>query len=230
MSKMKIKRYKYLDIITVGFVTVLLISNLIANGKFAQIGNFVFGVGVILFPMSYLFGDILTEVYGYSKSRRVIWIGFCTLIIATIIVQIFLWLPPAEGWNKQDAYEKVLGNMPRIVICSMLAFWAGEFTNSFTLAKLKILTQGKHLWMRTIGSTIAGESVDSLIFYPLAFGGLESYPWHLILKVMIANYILKVLWEVIATPVTYKVVAYLKKVENEDYYDYDTNFSPFSHE
>ena len=149
---MKIKNFKYLDILTVAFVAILLLSNLISNSKFSQIGNFVFGVGVILFPMSYLLGDVLTEVYGYSKSRRVIWIGFTTLVIATGLVQIFLWMPPAEGWPNQKAYETVFGNVPRVVFSSMFAYFCGEFTNSFTLAKLKIFTQGKHLWTRTIGS------------------------------------------------------------------------------
>lgn len=224
------KSYKYLDILTVIFVTVLLLSNLISNSKFTEIGGFVFGSGVILFPLSYLLGDVLTEVYGYAKSRRVIWIGFSTLIFATIMVQVFLWMPPAEGWPNQEAYEIVLGNVPRVVISSMLAFWAGEFTNSYTMAKLKIKTSGKHLWTRTIGSTIVGEAVDTLIFYPLAFGGLSSHPWELIFKVMIANYTIKVLWEVFATPFTYKVVNFLKAQENEDYYDVKTNFSPFAKE
>lgn len=221
------KTYKYLDTLTVAFVVVLLLSNLIANNKFSQFGNFAFGSGIIFFPLSYLIGDVLTEVYGYSKSRRVIWIGFGAVIISVLAVQIILWLPPANGWLNQKAYETVLSNVPRTVFASILAFWCGEFANSYTLAKMKIVTNGKLLWTRTIGSTIVGEGVDTLIFYPLAFGGLIAFPWILIFKVMIANYALKVLWEVIATPVTYKVVAYLKRIEKEDYYDYKTEFSPF---
>ena len=221
------KSYKYLDIATVSFVVVLLLSNFVANNKFSQIGSFAFGSGIIFFPASYLLGDILTEVYGYSKSRRVIWIGFGFMLLSTLVVQIILWLPSAQGWLNQKAYEAVFSNTGRTVFSSILAFWAGEFANSYTLAKMKIITSGKYLWTRTIGSTIVGEGVDTLIFYPLAFGGLLSFPWHLIFSVMLANYFLKVMWEVIATPVTYKVVAYLKKVENEDYYDTKTNFNPF---
>ena len=221
------KQYKYLDIATVAFVVILLLSNLVANNKFSQIGNFAFGSGIIFFPVSYLLGDVLTEVYGYSKTRRVIWIGFSFMLISVLAIQIILWLPPANGWLNQSAYETVFKNAPRTVFSSILAFWAGEFANSFTLAKMKIITSGKYLWTRTIGSTIVGEGVDTLIFYPLAFGGLLSFPWHLIFSVMVANYCLKVLWEVIATPVTYKAVAYLKRVENEDYFDYKTDFSPF---
>ena len=169
----------------------------------------------------------MTEVYGYAKSRRVIWIGFFSLVLSTIAIQLIVSMPPANEWPNQKAYETVFSNAGRTVFSSMLAFWAGEFANSFTLAKMKILTGGKHLWTRTIGSTIVGEAVDTLIFYPLAFGGLITFPWHLIFKVMAANYVLKVFWEVIATPITYKVVAFLKKKENEDYYDYKTDFNPF---
>ena len=221
------RSYKYLDLITVTFVVILFLSNFVANNKFSQIGDFAFGSGIIFFPVSYLLGDVLTEVYGYSKYRRVIWIGFSVLLIATIFIQAILLLPPAKDWPNQLAYETVFSNAPRTVISSILAFWCGEFSNSFILAKMKILTSGKYLWTRTIGSTIIGEGVDTLIFYPLAFGGLLAFPWHLIFKVMIANYTLKVLWEVIATPLTYKVVAFLKKKENEDYFDHKTNFSPF---
>lgn len=221
------KRYKYLDLITVVFVVVLLLSNLVANNKISQIQNFTFGSGIIFFPLSYLIGDILTEVYGYSKSRRVIWIGFGSMVLSIIAIQVILLLPPAAGWNNQKAYEIVFSNVPRTVIASMVAFWTGEFSNSFTLSKMKIFTKGKFLWTRTIGSTFIGEAVDTLIFYPLAFAGLASFPWHLIFKVMVANYFLKVMWEVIATPFTYKTVSFLKKKENEDFYDYKTDFNPF---
>lgn len=222
------KQYKYLDICTVIFVVILLLSNFVAVNKASQIGGFTFGSGVVFFPISYLIGDILTEVYGYSRSRRVIWIGFGAMIFSVIFVYVILNLPPSPEWHNQSAYETVFANATRTVFSSILAFWAGEFMNSFTLAKMKILTSGKYLWTRTIGSTIVGEGVDTLIFYPLALGGLPSFPWHLIFAVMCGNYIIKVLWEVIATPVTYKVVAYLKRVENEDFYDRKTDFNPFS--
>lgn len=162
------KSYKYLDIATVIFVVVLFLSNFIAHNKFAQVGDFVFGTGIIFFPVSYLLGDILTEVYGYAASRRVIWIGFFVLVVSAISIQIILAIPPANGWNNQEAYMTVFGNSLRTVLCSVFAFWAGEFTNSFILAKMKILTNGKYLWTRTIGSTVVGEAIDTLIFYPLA--------------------------------------------------------------
>ena len=221
------KPYKYLDIATVAFVVTLFLSDFVGNAKVAHIGTFTFTSGVILFPFSYLLGDVLTEVYGYSKSRRVIWIGFIALVISVVLVQIMIYMPPAQGWPNQNAYKTIFSNSARVVLCSLLAFWAGEFTNSYTLAKMKIFTNGKHLWTRTIGSTIVGEAVDTLIFYPLAFGGLSAFPWTLIFSIMVSNYILKVLWEVIATPVTYKVVAFLKKQEHEDYFDYKTDFNPF---
>lgn len=221
------RSYKYLDIATVIFVVVLLLSNFVAVNKVSQFGDFVFGSGVMFFPISYLLGDILTEVYGYSRSRRVIWMGFISLIFATFAVYVIVNLPPASTWPNQKAYETVFGNVPRTVIASMLAYFSGEFSNSFVMAKMKIWTKGKYLFTRTIGSTLVGEGVDTLIFYPLALGGLLAFPWPLIFKVMIANYILKVMWEVVATPLTYKTVEFLKKAEKEDYYDYKTNFNPF---
>ena len=221
------KTYKYLDIFTVTFVVILLLSNFVAVNKASQVLGFTFGSGVVFFPISYLLGDILTEVYGYSRSRKIIWIGFSAMIFAVFFVYVILNLPPSPEWHNQHAYETVFGNTPRTVASSILAFWAGEFTNSYTLAKMKIITKGKYLWTRTIGSTIVGEGIDTLIFYPLALSGLPGFPWHLIFSVMLGNYIIKVLWEVIATPVTYKVVSFLKQKENEDYYDYKTNFSPF---
>jgi uncharacterized integral membrane protein (TIGR00697 family) len=168
----------------------------------------------------------LTEVYGYARSRRVIWAGFGALIFAAFMSWVIVKIPAAPGWTHQADYDYVFGNTPRIVFASLLAFWAGEFTNSFTLAKMKIRTAGRFLWTRTIGSTIAGEGVDSLIFYPLAFYGV----WQTsdVITVMYTNYLFKVLWEVLATPFTYRVVAFLKRVEHEDYYDRSTDFSPFS--
>ena len=220
------RTYKYYDLIMAVFVTVLLCSNLIGVSKVVTIGGLTFGGGNLFFPISYLFGDILTEVYGYARSRRVVWAGFGALIFSAFMTQVVISLPPAEGYTGQAAIEQVFGSTPRIVAASMIAYFAGEFTNSFVLAKLKILTKGKHLWTRTIGSTIAGEAVDTTIFYPLAFLGL----WEpkMLLTVMVTNYFLKVMWEVLATPLTYRIVAAIKRAESEDYYDYKTNFTPFS--
>ena len=221
------KHYKYIDIATVAFVVTLFLSNFIGNAKVTQWGDFTCTVGIILFPLAYLLGDVLTEVYGYARSRRVIWLGFGALVISVVLVQIMIWLPPAKEWPNQHMYVEIFSNSPRVVACSILAYFCGEFTNSFTLAKMKLLTKGKHLWTRTIGSTVIGEAVDTLIFYPLAFGGLAAFSWHLILAIMVSNYILKVMWEVIATPFTYKIIGFLKKQENEDFYDYKTDFNPF---
>jgi uncharacterized integral membrane protein (TIGR00697 family) len=220
------KTYRYYDLIMAAFVTVLLCSNLIGASKVATAFGFTFGAGILFFPLSYAFGDVLTEVYGYARSRKVVWAGFIAMIFASFMSWFVLALAPAQGWPHQAAYETVFGGTTRIVAASLAAYFLGEFANSFTLAKLKILTKGKYLWTRTIGSTIVGEAVDSLVFYPAAFLGLWSTD--LVVKVMITNYVLKVLWEILATPATYKIVAFLKRVENEDHYDYQTNFSPFS--
>jgi len=191
-------------------------------------GEYIFGTGVLFFPLSYLFGDILTEVYGYARSRKVIWAGFGALIFASLMAYAVTSLPAARTMSaeQQEAVNLVFGQTWRIVAASLLAFWAGEFVNSFVLAKMKILTAGKHLWTRTIGSTFAGEAVDSLIFYPLAF--LGTWSTEQVIAVMIGNYFIKVLWEVLATPFTYKIVGYLKRVEHVDYFDKDTNFNPFT--
>ena len=233
------KKYRYYDLIMAAFVTVILCSNLIGVHKVSYVplpeplrqfwgGDFIFGAGVLFFPIAYLFGDILTEVYGYARSRKVIWAGFGAMIFATLMSLIVTYLPSASTMDaaRQSAIEMIFGQTPRIVLASMLAFWLGEFSNSFVLAKMKILTAGKWLWSRTIGSTFAGEAVDSLIFYPVAFFGIWSNEQ--IINVMIGNYFLKVMWEVIATPFTYKIVAFLKRVENEDFFDEDTNFNPFT--
>jgi len=219
--------YKYYDLVMAAFVTVLLCSGVIGVQKVSVIGGIPFGTAILFFPLSYLFGDILTEVYGYTRSRRVIWAGFGALIFAAFMSWVVVEMPPAPDWPHQKSYEFVFGNTPRVVFASLVAFWAGEFTNSFVLAKMKIVTRGRWLWTRTIGSTIAGEGVDSLIFYPLAFLGSEGWTSALVVKVMITNYALKVAWEALATPVTYRIVNFLKKAENEDYYDRDTNFNPF---
>ncbi len=209
------------------FVAVLLISNT-ASSKILNLGPFTFDGGTILFPISYIFGDILTEVYGYRRSRRVIWTGFFCAALMAIVYAVVGALPPAQGWNGQEAYVIILGTTPRIVIGSLVAYWAGEFSNSFTLAKMKLLTQGRWLWTRTIGSTIVGEAVDTTLFVLIAFAGL--LPWSLLTGVLLSNYVFKVSVEALATPITYKVVGYLKKVEQEDYYDRDTNFNPFAWE
>ncbi len=230
---MPARNYRYYDLIMAAFVCVLLCSNLIGVHKVTAVdlpfaGQFIFGAGVLFFPLSYLFGDILTEVYGYARSRRVIWAGFGALIFASFMSWVVVNLPASPGMNpgQQAALETIFGQTPRIVLASLIGFWAGEFTNSFMLAKMKILSRGKSLWMRTIGSTVGGEAVDSLIFYPVAFLGV--WPVEQVIQVMWSNYLLKVGWEVLATPFTYKIVAFLKRAEHEDYYDRDTNFNPFS--
>ena len=215
------------------FVAVLLCSNLIGVHKVSSVnlpfyGEYIYGAGVLFFPISYLFGDILTEVYGYARSRKVIWAGFGALVFASVMSFVVTQLPAAKTMSaeQQTAINMIFGQVPRIVLASLTAFWLGEFVNSFVLAKLKLLSAGKFLWMRTIGSTILGEIADSLIFYPVAFYGIWSNEQ--LISVMIGNYFIKVLWEVLATPFTYLIVGFLKKAESEDYYDKDTDFNPFS--
>jgi hypothetical protein len=220
------RTYRYYDLLMVAFVVVLLCSNLIGAGKVATLGGFTLGAGVFFFPLSYAFNDVLTEVYGYARSRRVVWAGFAALVFMSFMSYVVTAMPPAPGWPHQAAYEVVFGAAPRIVAASLIAFAVGEFTNSFVLAKLKIATEGRFLWLRTIGSTVVGEAVDSVIFYPIAFLGLWTP--QLVLSVMLSNYVLKVLWEVFATPLTYWIVGALKRAEREDYFDRDTNFTPFS--
>ncbi|MFN0124223.1 MAG: queuosine precursor transporter [Blastocatellia bacterium] len=210
------------------FVTVLLCANIIGVSKRSQLGGFTFGTGILFFPISYVFGDILTEVYGYARSRRVIWAGFGALIFASFMSAVIVAMPPAPGWTNQPEYELIFGSTWRIAMASLVAFWAGEFANSFVLAKLKIGTSGRFLWMRTIGSTIAGEGVDSMIFYPLAFLGAAGWSPGTVFQIALTNYFLKVVWEAVMTPFTYQIVNFLKRVENEDYYDRDTNFNPFT--
>lgn len=222
------RSYKYYDLIMAGFVTVLLCTNLISAAKQVKIGGLVFGAGVFFFPISYLFGDILTEVYGYARSRKVVWAGFAALAFTALVTQVVLRLPPAPGWPKQAAFESVFGGFGRVAIASFLGFLCGEFANSFTLAKMKLLTSGRWLWTRTIGSTVVGELVDSLVFYPVAFLGAPGWPLSRVALILFTNYTLKVVWEVIATPMTYVVVGHLKRIEREDYYDHGTNFTPFS--
>jgi uncharacterized integral membrane protein (TIGR00697 family) len=220
--------YKYYDLVMAAFVTVLLCSGIIGVQKRSEVFGLQFGTAILFFPLSYMFGDILTEVYGYARSRRVIWAGFGALIFAAFMSWAVVKIPPAHDWPHQRSYEVICGSTPRIVFASLVAYWAGEFANSFVLAKMKIFTKGRFLWMRTIGSTIAGEIVDSMVFYPLAFLGAEGWTTALVFKVMLFNYTAKVSWEVIATPITYRVVNFLKRVEKEDYYDRNTNFNPFT--
>jgi len=218
--------YRYYDLVMAAFVTVLLCANVIGAAKVAQIGRFTFGAGVLFFPISYVFGDVLTEVYGYARARKVVWAGFAALAFASFMSWAILAFPPARGWPHQEAYETVFGATPRIVLASLIAYFSGEFCNSYVLAKMKLLTKGRLLWARTIGSTIFGEAVDSAIFYPIAFLGV--WETDLVWRVMLSNYVLKVLWETLMTPFTYRIVNFLKRAESEDYFDRDTNFTPFS--
>jgi uncharacterized integral membrane protein (TIGR00697 family) len=217
-------KYNYVDIITGLFVAVLLISN-IASTKIVQIWKFTFDGGTILFPLSYIFGDILTEVYGFRTGRRVIWIGFFSALLMSVTFGLVGLIKPAPGWEYQQAWMQILGQTPRIVAASLIAYFAGEFSNSIVLAKMKILTKGKFLWTRTIGSTLAGEGIDTVLFVLIAFSGL--YNWKTVGLIVASNYIFKVGMEVILTPATYGIVKILKKREHVDYYDYGTSFNPF---
>lgn len=219
------KNFKYLGAISVFFVSVLLISN-VASTKIIDLKWFVFDGGTLLFPLSYIFGDILTEVYGYRRARNVIWLGFFMALLMSVVFIIVGKLPAAPDWGNQAAYDSILGLTPRIVLASLVAYFLGSFSNSFILAKMKIWTQGKMLWSRTIGSTLVGELVDSTLFVVIAFAGIFSTP--LLLTIIISNYVFKTAVEVLFTPVTYKIVTFLKKEEGEDYYDTDTDFNPFT--
>ena len=227
------RQYRYFEFVMAAFVTVLICANLIGPAKISQIelpflGTLIFGAGVLFFPISYVFGDILTEVYGYARARRVIWAGFAGLAFASFMATVVVALPPAPFWQNQQAYEVAFGQAWRVAGASMIAYFCGEFVNSFVLAKMKIATAGKWLWTRTIGSTIAGEAVDSALFYPLAFYGAGIIPDDRLIQVMLFQFVAKVSVEVVFTPVTYKVVAALKRAEHEDYYDRHTDFSPFT--
>jgi uncharacterized integral membrane protein (TIGR00697 family) len=221
--------FRHFDFVMVAFVTILLLSNVIGAAKMATLHiagrDWTFGAGILFFPVSYIIGDVLTEVYGYARARRCIWAGFGALLFMAFMSFVVVALPPAADWTGQAAYEAVFGQVPRIVFASIAAFWVGEFANSFVLARMKILTEGKHLWTRTIGSTIVGQAVDSSVFYPLAFLGVWTPDG--VLTVMITNFALKVAWEVLLTPVTYAVVGWLKREEGVDVFDRGTNFSPF---
>lgn len=226
------KQYQYYDLIMAAFVCVLVCSNLIGPAKVTQIeapllGTLTFGAGVLFFPISFIFGDILTEVYGYSASRRVIWAGFAGLAFASFMAWMVVALPPAPFWENQHEYEIAFGSTWRISLAALVAFAVGEFVNSFIMAKMKIFAAGKHLWQRTIISTVFGEAVDTVMFVPLAFWNTGIIPNDKIPLIIGAQIISKILVEVAFTPVVYKVVAFLKRVENEDYYDRNTDFNPF---
>ena len=224
---------RYYDFVMAAFVAILLLSNLIGAAKPSVLTlpngyDFIFGAGVLFFPVSYIIGDVLTEVYGYAKARRVIWTGFAALLFMAFMAWAVVALPPADDWPGQDAYEFVFGNSWRIVLASIVAFWVGEFANSYVLAKMKVWTDGKALWARTIGSTIVGQGLDSLIFYPVAFWGLAGWPPELLWQVVLSQWLIKTAWEAVLTPVTYLVVGKLKRAEGIDVFDDDTSFSPFA--
>ena len=226
------RQSRYFDFVMAAFVTILLLSNVIGAGKRAVVdlpivGLWPFGAGILFFPVSYVLGDVLTEVYGYARARRCIWAGFGALLFMVAMSMIVVALPPDAGWTGQAAYEAVFGQVPRIVFASICAFWAGEFVNSYVLARMKIWTGGRHLWTRTIGSTIVGQGVDSLIFYPLAFLYAVGWTPAQVGQVLVTQWVLKVSWEVILTPVTYAVVGFLKRREGVDVFDRGTDFSPF---
>jgi len=218
------KQFKHLDTITAFFVAVLLVSN-IASTKITDLGWFVFDAGTLIFPLSYIFGDILTEVYGYKRSRKVIWLGFGSALFMFVTLMIVGALPPDSQWGLQDSYDAILGLTPRIVIASLIAYFAGEFSNSITLAKMKIKTKEKKLWARTIGSTLIGQIFDTALFVLIAFCGV--FEPSLVVTIILSNYFFKVGVEILFTPITYKAVAFLKKSEGVDVYDTETNFNPF---
>jgi queuosine precursor transporter len=219
------KEYKFFTVVTAVFVAVLIISNIASSAKWVSLGPFSFDAGTILFPVSYIFGDILTEVYGYRKSRQVIWIGFACSILMAVVFVIIGALPAANGWNNQEAYDKIFSTTPRLVLGSLIAYFAGEFSNSYVLAKMKIFTRGRWLFTRTIGSTIVGESLDSVLFTFIGFAGI--LPMSTLIAGMVSNIVFKIGFEALATPVTYALVKFLKKNEKSDMYDYKTNFNPF---
>jgi uncharacterized integral membrane protein (TIGR00697 family) len=226
-------QFRYFDFVLVAFVVVLLLSNVIGAEKrsvinLPAIGPWPFGAGILFFPISYLIDDVMTEVYGYARARRAIWVGFTALAFMAVMEWTVVHLPVAPGWNGQEAYERVFGSGWRIIVASMSAFFVGDFIESAVMAKLKIWSQGKRLWLRFWGSTIVGEGIDSLIFYPLAFLGMTDWPADIMLQVMLSQFVLKVSWEVLLTPVTYAVVGWLKRKEGMDVYDIGTNFTPFS--
>jgi queuosine precursor transporter len=219
------RRFRYLDLLTIGFVVVLLVSNLVGQ-KICQIGPLKVSGAQLLFPIAYICGDVFTEVYGYVASRRAIWIGFFAMALLAGMGAIAVALPPAPGWPNQQAFATVFGLVPRFAVASLIAYWAGEFTNSFTLAKMKLLTRGRWLWTRTIGSTVTGQAVDTAVVIVIAFAGYTSAKTMAIM--ILSSYLIKVVYETLATPLTYAVVAWLKRAEDVDAFDTHTNFNPFA--
>lgn len=225
--------FRYYDFVMAAFVAIILLSNVLGAGKVAQVwlpgvGYWPFGAGILFFPISYVIGDVLTEVYGYARARRVIWAGTGAVLFMAFMSWVVVALPPAPSWGNQAAYETIFGQVPRIVLASVCAFWAGEFVNSYVLARMKLWTGGRMLWTRTIGSTIAGEGIDSMIFYPLAFLGAAGWTTGLVIQVLFTQWALKVAWEVLLTPVTYLAVDFLKRREGVDVFDEGTDFTPFA--
>lgn len=224
--------FRYFDVVMAAFVAILLLSNVLGAGKVAVVdlpfvGVWPFGAGILFFPLSYVIGDVLTEVYGYARARRVIWAGTVAVLFMAFMSWVVVALPPAPSWGNQAAYAVIFGQVPRIVLASVCAFWAGEFVNAYVMARMKVRTGGRHLWMRTIGSTVVGQGVDSLIFYPLAFWGATGWTTDLVVTVLFTQWALKVGWEVLLTPVTYAIVGWLKRVEGVDVFDRSTDFTPF---
>lgn len=224
------RRYRYLDMLTTVFVVVLLVSNLVAQkvcafGPVFGIGPFYTSGALLLFPVTYIFGDIFTEVYGFASSRRAIWLGFFGTALLYGLSAAVIALPGAPGWNNQQAFATVFGFIPRMLAASLVAYWVGEFANSYTMAKLKILTNGRKLWTRTVGSTIVGQGVDTVLVITLTFGGV--YPGPTLFKIIWQGYLAKVAYEVIATPITYLVIGWLKRTEHADAFDRSISFNPF---
>jgi uncharacterized integral membrane protein (TIGR00697 family) len=229
-AALKGAHFRYFDLVMAAFVTILLLSNVIGAAKIAIVdlpgyGDWRFGAGILFFPISYVIGDVLTEVYGYARARRCIWAGFAAMLFMAFMSWVVVKLPPSPTWHDQEAYEHIFGQLPRIVLASIAAFWVGEFVNSYVLARMKVWTKGRHLWSRTIGSTIVGEGIDSFIFYPLAFLGV--WDTQELIQVLLAQWALKVGWEILLTPATYAAVGWLKRREGIDVYDTDTDFTPF---
>lgn len=217
-------RFRYYDLLVHAFVVILLISNLVGQ-KITAVGPFRISGAQLLFPITYIFGDVFTEVYGYGASRRAIWIGFFASALLAVMGLISVWLPAAPGWDGQAAFARVFNFVPRLILASLIAFWCGEFANSFVMAKMKLLTKGRYLWTRTVGSTVAGQAVDTIVVMVLAFGG--SLSGELIANLIVLAYLGKVLYEVAATPVTYWIVNSLKRREGVDVFDTNTDFNPF---
>jgi queuosine precursor transporter len=217
-------RFRYLDALTTAFVVILLVSNLLAQ-KVIRIGPFSTSGAMVLFPITYIFGDVFTEIYGYTASRRAIWLGFFGTALLYAVSALVIALPADPEWHNQAAFITVFGFLPRILIASLIAFWAGEFANSYTMAKLKLITKGRMLWTRTVGSTVVGQAVDTTLVIVITFAG--TFSPHKLVTIILTGYLLKVAYEVLATPLTYLVIGWLKRAEHVDTFDTHTNFNPF---